>query len=91
MAGRYDNPIPTRFLAPIDCFKIPARYAARLGIDSWALLKVYQYWLNLFTGTEYTEWQWPLSCVHTILRVKSAYAGKGGMCNVRPTHGRTTH
>jgi hypothetical protein len=21
---RYDNPIPTRFLAPIDCLKIPA-------------------------------------------------------------------
>jgi hypothetical protein len=25
LAGRYDNPIPTRFLAPIDCFKIPAQ------------------------------------------------------------------
>jgi hypothetical protein len=25
MAGRYDNPIPTRFLAPIDCLKIPAQ------------------------------------------------------------------
>jgi len=24
LAGRYDNPIPARFLAPIDCFKIPA-------------------------------------------------------------------
>jgi hypothetical protein len=23
-AGRYDNPIPTQFLAPIDCSKIPA-------------------------------------------------------------------
>ena len=23
-AGRYDNPIPTRFLAPIDSLKIPA-------------------------------------------------------------------
>ncbi len=23
-AGRYDNPIPTRFLAPIECLKIPA-------------------------------------------------------------------
>jgi hypothetical protein len=22
--GRYDNPIPTLFLAPIDCLKIPA-------------------------------------------------------------------
>ncbi len=24
LAGRYDNPIPARFLAPIDCSKIPA-------------------------------------------------------------------
>ncbi len=24
LAGRYDNPFPTRFLAPIDCSKIPA-------------------------------------------------------------------
>jgi hypothetical protein len=24
LAGRYNNPIPTRFLAPIDCLKIPA-------------------------------------------------------------------
>jgi hypothetical protein len=24
LAGRYDNPIPTRFLASIDCLKIPA-------------------------------------------------------------------
>jgi hypothetical protein len=27
LAGRYDNLIPTRFLAPIDCLKIPALYA----------------------------------------------------------------
>jgi len=25
LAGQYDNPIPTRFLAPIDCLKIPAQ------------------------------------------------------------------
>jgi hypothetical protein len=25
LVGRYDNPIPTRFLAPIDCSKIPAQ------------------------------------------------------------------
>ncbi len=24
LAGRYDNPIPTRFLVPIECLKIPA-------------------------------------------------------------------
>ncbi len=26
LAGRYDNPIPPWFLAPIDCLKIPAEY-----------------------------------------------------------------
>ncbi len=26
LAGRYDNPIPPRFLAPIDSLKIPARF-----------------------------------------------------------------
>jgi hypothetical protein len=26
LAGRYDNPIPPRFLAPIDCLKIPALF-----------------------------------------------------------------
>ncbi len=25
LEGRYDNPIPTRFLASIDCLKIPAQ------------------------------------------------------------------
>ncbi len=25
LAGRYDNPIPTRFLAPLDNLKIPAQ------------------------------------------------------------------
>jgi hypothetical protein len=25
LAGRYDNPIPTRFLDPIESFKIPAQ------------------------------------------------------------------
>ncbi len=29
LAGRYDNPIPTRFLAPIDCFKSPAQVRAK--------------------------------------------------------------
>jgi hypothetical protein len=27
LAGRYDNPIPPRFLAPIDSLKIPALYS----------------------------------------------------------------
>ncbi len=28
LAGRYDNPIPPRFLAPIDSLKIPAQAMA---------------------------------------------------------------
>jgi hypothetical protein len=27
LSGRYDNTIPTQFLAPIDCLKIPAQSA----------------------------------------------------------------
>ncbi len=37
LAGRYDNPIPIRFLAPIDCLKISAQDDSQPGgIDSWA-------------------------------------------------------
>jgi hypothetical protein len=32
LAGRYDNPIPTRFLAHIDCLKIPAQYNEECNI-----------------------------------------------------------
>jgi len=32
LAGRYDNPIPTRFLAPIDCLKIPAQKVGRIFV-----------------------------------------------------------
>ena len=34
LAGRYDNPIPTRFLAPIDFLKIPALATQSGGIGS---------------------------------------------------------
>jgi hypothetical protein len=34
--------------------------------------------------TEYTEWPWPLSGVHSIMRVKSAQAGEGGRCTPTP-------
>jgi hypothetical protein len=33
LAGRYDNPIPPRFLAPIDFLKIPAQYLNSLGLS----------------------------------------------------------
>ncbi len=31
LAGWYDNPISTQFLAPIDCLKIPALYPRLTG------------------------------------------------------------
>jgi hypothetical protein len=31
LAGRYDNPIPSRFLAPIDCLQIQALYSGSVG------------------------------------------------------------
>jgi hypothetical protein len=34
LAGRYDNPIPPLFLAPIDSLKIPAQAPYAGGIDS---------------------------------------------------------
>jgi hypothetical protein len=34
LAGRYDNPIPTRFLAPIDFLKIPALYSSSHFVPS---------------------------------------------------------
>ncbi len=33
LAGRYDNSIPTRFLAPIDGLKIPDLYSTVYGIS----------------------------------------------------------
>jgi len=40
LAGRYDNPIPTRFLAHIDCFKIPALVKERQEASKFELCKV---------------------------------------------------
>ncbi len=35
LAGRYDNPIPPRFPAPIDSFKIPALRCTLLHLPSY--------------------------------------------------------
>jgi hypothetical protein len=35
LAGRYENPIPTWFLAPLDCSKIPAQPYRRR--NNWSL------------------------------------------------------
>ncbi len=39
MAARYDNPIPTRHLAPIDCFKIPAQDSQEANLVIFRLLE----------------------------------------------------
>ncbi len=38
LAGRYGNPIPTRFLAPIYCLKIPALYKQYSGCLTFLFL-----------------------------------------------------
>ncbi len=55
LAGRYDNPIPTRFLAPIDCLKIPAlsskfRYPAYCvhKISESCKLCLVNFWIRIF-------------------------------------------
>ncbi len=45
LAGRYDNPIPTRFLAPIYCLKIPAQGCYDLAL---AVRRFNHYRLDLF-------------------------------------------
>jgi hypothetical protein len=42
MAGRYDNPIPTRFLAPVDCLKIPAQYRSLNECCRWRAHRVHR-------------------------------------------------
>ncbi len=38
LAGRYDNPIPTRFLIPMDCLKIPAQIYILFLIPDFSML-----------------------------------------------------
>jgi hypothetical protein len=66
LAGRYDNHIPTWFLAPIECLKIPAQATKAGGIDSLesiaGLLKSYTFGLcvGIFKqsmGALGTEWE----------------------------------
>jgi hypothetical protein len=62
LAGRYDNPIPTRLLAPIDCLKIPARITGSY-ISLVLLRKEWIGWRNSSRGGRYIEWKgvkhWP--------------------------------
>jgi hypothetical protein len=54
MAGRYDNPIPTRCLAPIDFLKIPALMAivSILNEIESSQESVYPEFLNFYRAQE---------------------------------------
>jgi hypothetical protein len=41
LAGRYDNPIPTRLLSPIDGLKIPAQIT--MPEEDWTLKEGYKH------------------------------------------------
>jgi hypothetical protein len=56
LAVRYDNPIPTRFLAPIDCLKIPALDVLG-GRGIYSLLDMHQDVFNRkFCGNGVPDW-----------------------------------
>jgi hypothetical protein len=44
LAGRYDNPIRPRFLAPIDCLKIPAQKSTKFSYQSPNFLTFKDLW-----------------------------------------------
>ncbi len=56
LAGRYDNPIPTRFLAPLDCLKIPAlcntNKSVETGEQIFDTLHITFIWLSI-CGTRF--------------------------------------
>ncbi len=56
LAGQYDNPIPTRFLATIDCLKIPALSTGSY-ISLVLLRKEWIGWRNSSGGGRYIEWK----------------------------------
>jgi hypothetical protein len=44
LEGRYDNPIPTRLLAPVDCLKIPPQIT--MPEEDWILKDGYKHRSN---------------------------------------------
>jgi hypothetical protein len=48
LAGRYDNPLPTLFLTPIDCLKIPALKAVCIG--GYEYVQYYTSYVNIQIG-----------------------------------------
>ncbi len=59
------------------CLRLPPLLGSCLGVG------------KKFVGSEHrvhTEWQWPISGVHSIMMGKSVLAGEGGGCTPTPFH-----
>ncbi len=54
-AGRYDNPIPYRFLAPIDCSKILAQVNLGFGVFIVIWSMVHRYYFELWKERDVTR------------------------------------
>jgi hypothetical protein len=53
LTGRYDNPVPTRFLAPIGCLKIPAQFQFWVWfINCFFFIFSYASWKFLWIGEQ---------------------------------------
>jgi hypothetical protein len=55
MAGPYDNPIPTGFLVPIDCSKIPAQSTPS---DDFKEILAIDYSRKNIIMSEFEPWRW---------------------------------
>ena len=57
LVGRYDNPIPTRFLAPIHCSKVPALCILCPELPQHSILSGTQIWLTVpFLSSAPRKW-----------------------------------
>jgi hypothetical protein len=48
LAGRYDNPIPTRFLTRMDCSKIPALEEKTTGLFAAGVMNIGRHFRGTF-------------------------------------------
>jgi len=73
LADRYDNPIPTQFLSPIDCLKIPTRSTSsamdhNLDLDTflWRIMSSICELILIFFYTTKQNWKEICKCLDTI-------------------------
>ena len=63
LAGRYDNPIPPWFLAPIDCLKIPALLCSPTGGVIHSTVKKCSFLFTIFLPPVHTNVKQNLSSI----------------------------